>query len=269
MTSNDKKWGPFTFGPWKGNFSVQLSSGDDEDPGNEFRVIAFGWAIKCSLPQIIKPAGKYGEYDKRYGFTLSDMGAGYNFFQIFYGADSYDSRDRKHWACYLPWKMWNFKRHSLYDGDGNHVITTNNFDDFNAAEEDCKKAHFKIKDYDGEEVVATCYIEEREWSRGEGWFKWLKFFYKNKVRRSLRISFNEETGPEKGSWKGGTLGTGIDISDNENVEEAFRRYCSETHSAKGREYKVEFVEVCGPPPVKPVPEIVEEECGACAVNSQK
>lgn len=37
-----------------------------------------------------------------------------------------------------------------------------------------------------------------------GWFKWLSWFGRPKIRRSLDIQFSSETGPEKGSWKGGT-----------------------------------------------------------------
>jgi hypothetical protein len=44
----------------------------------------------------------------------------------------------------------------------------------------------------------------------------------------LDIRFSEETGRRKGSWKGGTLGHGIDMLPGELHEAAFRRYCA-TH----------------------------------------
>ena len=35
----------------------------------------------------------------------------------------------------------------------------------------------------------------------------------------------KETGSKKGSWKGGTIGHGIDMLPGELHEGAFRRYC--------------------------------------------
>ncbi len=76
---------------------------------------------------------------------------------------------------------------------------------------------------------------------GTGWFKWLSWFRAPKIRRSLAIEFSGETGPEKGSWKGGTVGTGIDMRPGELHESAFRRYCGEPHRSKYNEYHVKFV----------------------------
>lgn len=89
--------------------------------------------------------------------------------------------------------------------------------------------------------MATCKVEEREWHRGEGWFKWLKWFYPAKIKRSLDLSFSAEVGPQKGSWKGGTLGHGIDMLPNETVEDAFRRYCSMEHERKGRKFMLTYL----------------------------
>lgn len=100
---------------------------------------------------------------------------------------------------------------------------------------------FLIDDHDGERITATTHIEEREWKFGEGWFRWLSLFRRNMVRRSLSISFDKECGPEKGSWKGGTMGTGIDMLPGELHEAAFRRYCEQDHSSKYRRYRVTFV----------------------------
>lgn len=257
MTENDKKWGPFTLGRWTKYFSLILESGDDEDPGNYIRAIAFGWALKCKLPQIIKPAGKYGDQERRYGFTLSDQGGGYDFFQVFYGANSYCSNENKMWCCHLPWKMSRMIRHSLYHADGTLAAEGGEktpFDFYWDAKETLRKTHFEFEDYDGEKIIATCHIEEREWARGEGWFKWLDLFYPRFIRRVLDMEFSSETGTEKGSWKGGTTGTSIDMTKNETAESAFRRYCEETHKAKYRTYKVSYVGPCGPPVPKPIAE---------------
>ena len=73
------------------------------------------------------------------------------------------------------------------------------------------------------------------------WFRWLSVFAKPKISRSLSIEFSEEVGPEKGSWKGGTLGTGTTMLAHEDAEAAFRRYCEEDHHSKYRQYRITYV----------------------------
>ena len=50
-----------------------------------------------------------------------------------------------------------------------------------------------------------------------------------------------ETGREKGSWKGGTIGTSIEMLPGELHESAFRRYCDEEHRAKSGKYRIKFI----------------------------
>ncbi len=114
-------------------------------------------------------------------------------------------------------------------------------------------------DFDQQSVVATCTITEMEWHRGEGWFKWLKFLYSPKIRRSLDLAFNAEVGPEKGSWKGGTTGHGIDMLKGETAEDAFKRYCEMEHSSKNRKFTLLYLGPCDAPPKKEIP---SEECDA-------
>ncbi len=59
LTDNDKTWGPFTLARWGKRISFELRSGDDEDPECNLLVVAFGWAFRVMLPNIIKPFGKY------------------------------------------------------------------------------------------------------------------------------------------------------------------------------------------------------------------
>lgn len=70
---------------------------------------------------------------------------------------------------------------------------------------------------------ATCYLEETFYERGTGWFKWLGYFMKKTYRR-LQINFDKEVGREKGSYKGGTLGTSANIEYGWNWRFAFREF---------------------------------------------
>lgn len=243
LTDNDLTRGPFTFAKWKNRFSATLESGDDEDPETFLLFVGFGRALRIEMPFRLKPFGKYGEHSRRYGFSLSKDGAGYDFLQVHLGPSTGDSSTTKDWCKHLPWKQWKHVRRSIYRPDGTHFATEEKgkWHEFYEICKTCPKSFFVFRDYDGKEIVAACTIEEMEWHRGEGWFSWLRFFYPKKIRRSIDIKFSEEVGPEKGSWKGGTIGTGIDMLVGETPEDAFRRYCQKEHRSKYRKFEVEFI----------------------------
>lgn len=97
--------------------------------------------------------------------------------------------------------------------------------------------------YDNEEIIVTCKIDRRTWKRGEGWFKWLSWFYNDKVHTDIDMEFNKEVGKRKGSWKGGTIGMGINLTKSvkkppivkEDVELAIIAWCSkENHTYLGK-----------------------------------
>lgn len=250
LTDNDKNFGPLTFAKWSKTFSAYITGADNDGGYCCLMVIAFGWAMRLKLPNIIKPFGKYREHSRRYGFSLSDMGNGYDFFQLYFGPQTHDSSTTKSWSRHLPWKQWRHVRHSIYTPSGEHFYTEPlgaDFREFFAKKEECPKLHFGFEDYDGEMIVATCMVEEREWLKGWGWFKWLSWFSSPKIRRDMDIHFSAEVGPEKGSWKGGTIGHGIELLEGESPKEAFQRYCAKTHERKGREYKLRFIGPCNRP----------------------
>lgn len=272
LTDNDRRFGPFTLGErsatWR-PLAIRLDSGCDEYRGCSLNLQAFGWWLRVRLPQVIKPfeirhkattwdaatierMGRdwYAEVHRRvFGFSVSD-----GFLQVFLGPQTHDSLTTKSWCKHLPWTQWRFIRFSLYGLEGEHLRTWlepkrrkldgSGFDRFTQQrefEETMPKAVFEIDDYDGQRIQASTHIEEREWRFGEGWFKWLSLFRRPKVRRSLSIEFDKEVGPEKGSWKGGTMGTGIEMLPGELHEDAFRRFCDQDQRSKYRPFRVTFV----------------------------
>lgn len=256
LTDNDKHWGPFTYGPWTDTFSIRwISSYDDGSEGhNHFRVIAFGRVVQLRLPNILKPFGeRYNYFPREYGFSLSDMGNGYDFLQVFFGPQTHDSLTTKSWSKHLPWKQWNHVRRSIYNPDGTLFATEEpkKWEEFSEKKDQCPKSYFGFEDYEGEMIIATCTIEEREWHKGEGWFKWLKYFSKPKIIRSLDLWFSAEVGRGKGSWKGGTLGHSIEMLPGETPQQAFERYCAKGHKHKGDTTGLRFIGPCNPPPPKP------------------
>lgn len=280
LTDQDRNFGPFTLARWTKRFAIMLSSGDEEDGAaiNTLTLNAFGWVLRIHLPKIIQPwrirheanwdaetvarlgRNHYFEtHDREFGFALSNMGNGYDFLQVHFGAQTHDSSTTMDWCTHLPWKQWDCVRSSVYEPDGKHFATEERgkgkFFEFMRKKDACPACHFGFEDFDGEMIVATCIVEEREWRRGEGWFKWLRWFYPAKIRRSLDLRFSAEVGCEKGSWKGGTIGHGIEMLPGETPRQAFERYCEKEHSGReSRKYKLRFIGPCAPPPPRPTPE---------------
>jgi hypothetical protein len=260
---DDHYFGPLTYCRDKfNNMAIVLGSGDGEEyAGCRLRASGFGHTFVLALPAVIRPWRKkivvpewsvngtadrlgrdwYWQHEEReYGFSYGcDTGGigGGGFLQVFYGYEINGGPTHQRWSCFTPWNNWRHVRHSFYGLDGNHFWTASDesnrlmgSEDWQVrrdAEDACPSRTFSFTDFDGEQLTAKTRIEEREWHFGTGWFKWLAWFRKPLIRRSLDIDFSGETGKKKGSWKGGTTGHSIDMLPGELHEAAFRRYCDE------------------------------------------
>lgn len=254
-SDNDRYFGPFTFaydGKYR-PFYIGAQSGDDEYPGGMFRLSAFGLTAIAPLPERLFSPHKvkiYPNWDKAtvellgrdwyWRVTQREYGLNYcdGLFSVRYGIQTMDSSTEKSWSKFLPWMQWRHVRLSFYGLAGEHVATIvdsgksllldpTKFERERAIEAATPAVFFNFDDFDGERIQATTRISEREWRFGEGWFKWLAWFRKPKVKRYLDLQFSSEVGERKGSWKGGTIGHGIEMLPNELHEAAFRRYCAE------------------------------------------
>lgn len=239
-------------------WAVMLNSGYEEHEPL-LHIAGFGWSLWLRMPKwLITPHRRkvraqtwdaatvlrmgrdwyWDETRREFGFSLHD-----NCFAIHYGVMPDCSPGDKRWSYYLPWAEWRFHRMSYYGLDGKHFATIPKDDgkvpgwqDGRWEREKAIKASvptvtFAFDDFDGERIECKTMIEEREWLRGAKWTKWLSLFYPPKVRRSLELEFSKETGPRKGSWKGGTMGHSIDMLPGELHEAAFRRYCAQNRMA--------------------------------------
>lgn len=271
LTDNDWTIGPLTIGRARSSRFLSIayhSSGGDEDGEeprwNAIHLRCFGLIARLWLPNLIGPhrvrhvanwdaetVARLGRnhYDicttREFGFRLFE-----GHFSILYGAQTGDSRTEKRWSKFLPWTQWRHVRFSLYAPDGSHFWTRLNarrkhpahsfdqqLEQTNAVPKEC----FEFDDFDGARIIATCHIEEREWRFGDGWFSWLSMFRRPRIRRSLGIEFSAEVGPEKGSWKGGTIGHSTEIAKGESCESAFRRYCERERISRDGSYRLTFV----------------------------
>jgi len=201
-----------------------LDSGAGEDHAGDchVRLSAFGYTLICELPRLVRDyrvrhtaqswdaatIARLGRdwYDEvfpcEYGFHFSE-GA----LHVRYGPQTHSSNTSKSKCFFLPWKAWRYIRRSLYDTQGNHFWTELAGDRSAwparaAVEEACPKIKFDFEDYDGERITATTHIEEREWRFGEKPFRWLSWFRRPQITRSLMLSFSAEVGTERAARSG-------------------------------------------------------------------
>ncbi len=244
-SDNDAAYGPITVARGDSyRVGLVLKSEDDDDSPAYGRLHLGTTTILWPLPSwLIRPHREkfvarswdaatverlgrdwYWKVDERaYGFVFTD-GA----LHLDYGRQTWDSDTDRSRCIFLPWKEWRHVRHSFYDMDGDLFCqVSNDLDERTKQETACPSLRFRFADFDGEEIVATTRIEEREWRAGGRSFKWLSLFRKPRIVRSLNLHFSSEVGERKGSWKGGTIGHSIEMLPGELHEAAFRRYCAQ------------------------------------------
>lgn len=212
---------------------------ESERSFNILNVSLRGHNLGLILPAIIMPgyrARAYSDSDgnviayseiirREFGFRIVEGGLHY-----FYGVQTHEWPGSKSGLWTFPWGDTKHIRHSLYDTDGNFFCTmpegfVANWRTRERLENACPSSLFLFAEADGDLRTATCRIEEREWRRGRGIWRWLLAWRKHIVRRSVDIAYSGEVGARKGSWKGGTIGTSIDMQKDETITEAFRRHC--------------------------------------------
>jgi hypothetical protein len=250
-------------------FGITLDSGDKGDyPGNKLVLQAWKYSAYVKIPQIIKPwAHKqtfthlspeaaarrmaehghlhYFEYHaRRFGFHITTHGIHTN-----YGPSTWDSQTTKSRYRSFPWTEFDLVKEIDTGADGVEIILADrgirlDYKQRSVIEAQMPRYVFLLKDYDGQEIRAYCHMEKRVYRIGTGWVK--KYFGWLRPSRTfvqLDIKFDGETGPEKGSWKGGTIGTGIKAEKGDKVDAQFliEKYCAGKHRAKGAVYSMSLI----------------------------
>lgn len=198
------------------------------------------WVDTSKESWSTNPSGGYWDYTKReYGINITEDSV-----HVYYGIQpgSWSSRDKKNSdhvkVIWIPWKNMTFQHEEFFTPKwSSYTILADKNGRTDLAErrrieEGVNKIKFQFNDYDGEEIVATCYISKRMWRHGISWCKWLGYIRKPLVKYTLDLEFSKETGYNKGSWKGGTMGHSVELAYGEDPLEAFKRYGSATDSYK-------------------------------------
>jgi hypothetical protein len=216
---------------------LKLISGNEEYLTECFlSFYGFGWAITLhSLPGWILPPHKERPLGKNYTDIIERVyGLSYleGHLSFYFGKQFFSQSGSRRIGFFLPWIDTRYIRHSLLTTKGE--ISYPNIKEMDSEERERiilaspeLSQSFDFLDFDGTKVTARVNIEEREWHRGTGLFKWVRFVSKPIIQRHLELCFSEEVGRGKKSWKGGTLQMSVAIAPGESPEECFKRYCSE------------------------------------------
>ena len=139
------------------------------------------------------------------------------------------------WICHgmdvkclhMPWEM-TWYRTSYLRMDGKYETelagqkrVVNSWDDKwkGVLWEETHDYEYKLNSGEIQKRKATIRVVEREWRWR--WFMWFKYI--KHIRRTIEIDFNDEVGERTGSWKGGTMGCGYTLKDNETPLQCLRR----------------------------------------------
>jgi len=127
----------------------------------------------------------------------------------------------KKWKTFImPWQLkWYRTSLLLNDDTWEHEYKGSRKDFYkeiwNKKKWSCRADY--LDKYDNKTIKSTLCIEEREWRRTG--MMWSSLF--GTTSRTLSVNFDEEVGPQKGSWKGGTIS--FEISNDEEIPVALER----------------------------------------------
>lgn len=127
---------------------------------------------------------------------------------------------------YMPW-MWDHCFTEVQRADGSWVPQVNEWDGLPPDGRYVEAFPYRYVCDSGEvqNVRADVYVERRTWTWR--WFKWLRLPFPKMTRQSIDVSFSEEVGDRKGSWKGGCVGCGWEMLPGETMRDTLKRMESE------------------------------------------
>lgn len=277
LTDDDKQFGKYiTYGKKTSSenytkivYSSSYNEDYPDDKHNTLTIVMFGWIIQFLLPQFIKPLqvkvhatswdaatiARLGRdyyfvyFNRRYGFSKFDT-----LFQLFYGVQGdYDSNfqnaglKEKSISWFLPWLDYRHVKHQMFDGNGQLIWQEDQSNTSEARQHNdtkyvlsqtMNKRSYKVLDTDGEIIVVDVHSEYREWKRGTSWCKWLSLFMDGIKKHTIELNFRSEIGHRKGSWKGGLVGLGYELSyPDEDIDIAVERFFKDKSKSDHRDLK--------------------------------
>lgn len=137
---------------------------------------------------------------------------------------------------YMPWRDWVQTAHDVRRVDGSWVPFVGSWEEkgheirrsdgtlaFAGKEPDRRHKEtypyrYLLRSGEWQERTATIYVERR--TRKLRWLRRLPF---GKTSYAISVTFSDEVGERTGSWKGGTIGCGYELRENETPRECLLR----------------------------------------------
>lgn len=190
------------------------------DSGNAELIISIlGWHSVFKLPWKSKRF-PHGDCDApKWGVAIHD-----NIFWLYKGGNGNGNGGTKWWTWDIPFFTKIHMAHLVETKDGKMVNSDllgqkNPYISYYDDERVNKHYTKYIDSYDGSEIDCEYWVESREWR--PKWLTWTKRFAVK--REYIEISFKQEVGKGKGSWKGGCIGCSYNLLPGETPEECIRR----------------------------------------------
>jgi len=207
-------WGYFAPQP---GFELVLNRGGYFDQRYSVN-ICLGWGL-LHLNFPFKTKLSEGCDMPRYGIAIHN-----NTFWLYTGGDYDESMGQvagNNWVTWdLPFVTWNFDNHQIKDKNNKWRKIEKKESPWEIKEKEALAEsypyHYTLSDGTVQKVTATCTVEKRIWRR-----KWA--YPLTMVRTCIDVAFDEEVGPRRGSYKGGTVGCGYDMLPNETIKDCLKR----------------------------------------------
>lgn len=122
----------------------------------------------------------------------------------------------------MPWRNWVHIAHEVRRADGSWVPFVGSWEGDKQPDGRATESHpyrYLLTSGEKQEVTATIHVERRSWRLK--WLRWTSRF--QRVSHSIDVQFSGEVGERSGSWKGGTIGCGYGLRENETPRECLRR----------------------------------------------
>lgn len=235
-SDNQKQWGPFILSDESNQnkdtgFFLDINNPWNDSSHTMLRASIFG--ITGIL--LLRYTPNTQKTSRRYGFMIHTA---HDALYVNYGKYlpfAFSDEHNQECTWYFPWTEMEHVRHTymstsgspIFDDRYSHTLGSGitDFQEYYNSKEQLPSKTFTFADFDGQVLTAKVRLEEREWRRGRGFWKFLRLLTSPKIERYIDIEFSGETGSRKGSWKGGTIGCSSPIEQHETIESAFRKYC--------------------------------------------
>lgn len=243
---SNKQFGPISWGITSNKVYLLIysTSLDDEaktqvNTSNYLTIQLFKFMLTLTLPPFIKsiPLVLYNKQDvnitkiiypiKQYGIYIADAS-----YTLSYGVAKFDNDlyynyiynniNNQTRSGFLPWMLYKETKHLLLNNIGNVEIDFSHPknkkvkpSDYPTLLNNTRTFAFKKNKDDESIMFANVRMEYREWNRGDGYFKWLRYFNKPIKEQSISIIF----------YDNGYYEDMLEMRDEETSINTFIRWC--------------------------------------------